>query len=437
MHNNVLGKRIWFGDFVLCPESGELYRRNTLLKSARPQEIALLALLVERAGKRVGKREIIAQLWPNEIPPKNRLNVLMSTVRSRLGDTKRGRRKYIATLGTEGYCFICPITRVESLSASFESIEAEQAFRSGMQCLENREDTSMRNAVAHFKRAINKNPLHARAWAGLADAYLILGFNSVDAPKDTFPKALAAAKEAARIDAHEPLPHVVIAMVELCYFRLSAGPEEKFKEALRVIPSLYQAHNGLGLLQAATGRAEASVSSLQRAITSSPLTVPLNAFLCYMLCFARKFEDAITAGQKAVLADPDSFLAHLCLGNAMVLNTRYKDALIHLEKARLLSHDSKCSLGYWGYGYAVAGFRDRAEEALSRLTSVPPHEYVPSYFVGLIHLGLSHVDSAIDWFDRACDERSNWVIFLNSDPTFDGVRTHPRFKRLIRKSTLR
>ncbi|MFZ0663896.1 MAG: hypothetical protein WAM66_14485 [Acidobacteriaceae bacterium] len=42
-------------------------------------------------------------------------------------------------------------------------------------------------------------------------------------------------------------------------------------------------------------------------------------------------------------------------------------------------------------------------------------------------------DIAIDWLDRACDERSHWVIFLNTDPAFDGIRENPRFKGLLGK----
>lgn len=432
-----LGRCIAFGDFELYPEAGKLYKLGCRVTRARPQELSLLTLLVEHAGVKVSKNEIEARLWPNTKPPKNRLNVVVSEARSALGDTNKEPRKYIATLGEDGYSFIHPIKRVDRATGSYDDIEAEQAYRAGMQCLENREDMSLRNAVVCFKRAISKNPSHALAWVGLADAYIIIGVHCVDAPTDTFPKALSAAKEAARIDASLPEALVPLAMVELCYFRMLASPEEKFRKALSAKPWLPLAHNGLGLLQAATGRAEEFVASMHKAIALSPLSVPLNAFLCYSLCFTRRFEDAITAGRKAVLGDPESCLAHVCLGNALLYQAKYDDALIHLESARSLSHDSKIYLGFWAYASALAGQRKKAEQALSRLTSLPRHEYVPSYFVGLIHLGLGHQDLAIDWLNRACEERSHWVIFLNSDPAFDGARTNPRFKDLLGKTGLK
>ena len=346
---------------------------------------------------------------------------------------EREPRKYIATSGEDGYCFVHPIKRVERATGSYDDIEAEQAYRAGMQCLENREDTSLRNAAACFKRAISKNPCDALAWVGLANTYVIMGIHCVDAPKDTFPRALGAANEALSIDPSLPEALVPLAMVELCYSRTLACSEEKFRKALNAKPQLPLAHNGYGLLKAATGRAEEFVTSLHKAIAFSPLSPPLNAFLCYGLCFARRFQDAIIAGRKAALGDPESFLAHICLGSALLFQAQYDEALIHLDRARSLSHDSKHSLGFWAYACALAGQRERAEQVLSKLSSLPRHQYVPSYFVGLIHLGLGNTDVAIDWLNRACDERSHWVIFLNSDPTFDELRKHPGFKDLLDK----
>lgn len=431
MKVNRLGRCIAFGDFELYPEAGKLYKLGCRVTTARPQEVSLLTLLIEHAGEKVSRSEIQDRLWPNTKPPKNRLNVVVSEARSALGDTNKEPRKFIATLGEDGYCFIHPIKRVKRATGSYEDIEAEQAYREGMQCLENREDASLRNAVACFKQAISRNPSHALAWVGLANAYVILGIHCVDAPDDTFPKALAAAKEAASIDASLPEALVPLAMVELCYFRTTGSAIEKFRKALKSKPSLHLAHNGLGLLQAATGRVEEFVASLHKAIAVSPLSPPLNAFLCYSLCFTRRFDDAIVAGRKAVLGDPDSFLAHVCLGNAFLFRAQYNEALTHLNNARSLSHDSKHSIGFWAYGCAKAGLRERAEQGLSKLMSLPRHEYLPSYFIGLIHLGLGQMDVAIDWLNRACDERSHWVIFLNSDPTFDELRKHPRFNNLL------
>jgi hypothetical protein len=106
----------------------------------------------------------------------------------------------------------------------------------------------------------------------------------------------------------------------------------------------------------------------------------------------------------------------------------------HFEEARRLSNNSKVYLGFWAYACGLLGQPEEARRALERLLSVPSHEYVPSYFVALIHLGLHQADECIEWLHRACDERSHWVLLLNSDPIFDGIRTGVSFQQLLDKA---
>jgi hypothetical protein len=56
---------------------------------------------------------------------------------------------------------------------------------------------------------------------------------------------------------------------------------------------------------------------------------------------------------------------------------------------------------------------------------------VSPHSIATVHLGLDQTDEAIEWLNRAADERSNWMIFLTVDPIFDSIRDHPRFKRIV------
>jgi serine/threonine-protein kinase len=48
-----------------------------------------------------------------------------------------------------------------------------------------------------------------------------------------------------------------------------------------------------------------------------------------------------------------------------------------------------------------------------------------------VHLGLSEEDEALDWLEKAYDERDMWMVYLSIDPTFDRLRSHPRFTALL------
>ncbi|MFM8535381.1 MAG: TPR end-of-group domain-containing protein [Acidimicrobiia bacterium] len=53
-----------------------------------------------------------------------------------------------------------------------------------------------------------------------------------------------------------------------------------------------------------------------------------------------------------------------------------------------------------------------------------------------IHAALGDRGVALDWLDRAIDERSYWLIYLNVDPALDSLRDEPRFAELRTRACL-
>ena len=62
--------------------------------------------------------------------------------------------------------------------------------------------------------------------------------------------------------------------------------------------------------------------------------------------------------------------------------------------------------------------------------------YVDPYLLAMFHAVLGHTDEALDALEIAFVEHSALRIYLNVDPTFDALRDHPRFARLIERLDL-
>jgi serine/threonine-protein kinase len=54
----------------------------------------------------------------------------------------------------------------------------------------------------------------------------------------------------------------------------------------------------------------------------------------------------------------------------------------------------------------------------------------------IVHIGLGDTDAAIEWTERAYDERRGWMVYLTVNPLFDVLQGNPRFEALIRKMGL-
>ena len=83
--------------------------------------------------------------------------------------------------------------------------------------------------------------------------------------------------------------------------------------------------------------------------------------------------------------------------------------------------------------YAVSGQHERALSELAKLEKLSETKYVSSFGLALICVGLGDDDRAFGYFERAVQEHSEMLVYLNVDSRFDRIRSGPRFKMLINR----
>jgi hypothetical protein len=59
--------------------------------------------------------------------------------------------------------------------------------------------------------------------------------------------------------------------------------------------------------------------------------------------------------------------------------------------------------------------------------------HVPSLDIAQIYVGLGETDQALDWLQKALEERSGTLKFLRVEPRWDPLRSNPRFQDLMRR----
>lgn len=88
------------------------------------------------------------------------------------------------------------------------------------------------------------------------------------------------------------------------------------------------------------------------------------------------------------------------------------------------------------YSLARSGDTSFAKEVRSELEEKLKHEYVSPVELATINLGLVESGRAMDWAERACEERRGWAAYLAVHPVVDTVREELRFQALARKMGL-
>ena len=294
-------------------------------------------------------------------------------------------------------------------------------------------EESTHKAIEYFQRAIAADSQYARAYAGIADAYWLLGAPGweVEQPMGILQKAQASAERALAIDPQLAEARAVLAMVRLSYRWDRAGSEREIQEAIRLNPSSALAHQYYSTTLTTMGRFDEAIAEARRALELDPLSAPAATTLGIRYLYAGRLAEAQTQFSKTVDANPEFAVAHWGLAQAHLANGAGARALDELQRALELSGNSAYMRAHMAYGLAKAGNRDRAVALQRELESESRERYQSPYHQALISVGLGDREGMMRALERALADRSGWMVFLPVQPEFAGVRATPEFQRLL------
>jgi serine/threonine-protein kinase len=287
-------------------------------------------------------------------------------------------------------------------------------------------------AVEYFKQAVAKDPGYALAYTGLADCYGSMGGweSNAMAPHDAWPRAAAAARRALELDETLAEAHTSLAHVHLHYDWNWHAAQEEFHRAVELNPAYSTAHHWFSHLAMAMGRIDASLAESRRCLELDPVDLIINVHLIWHYWLAGQPDEAIEQGCNTRELYPNVFWPEFFIGLAYEGKNVPAAAVAHLERAMIMSGGSTFVLAALGHAYAAADKRGKALDLLSQLAAQGRERYVPAYDRAIIHVGLNQVDPALDWLERAYEEHSSWISYLNVEPRLEPLRRHPRFAEL-------
>ena len=288
-------------------------------------------------------------------------------------------------------------------------------------------------AVAYFRRAIERDSTYADAYAGLSVVYLtgyaqyVAGF--ADREAETYANLKWAAERALALDDASAPAHRALALLRW-WQRDWPGAERELLRTLELNPGDAQARHWYGALLGLTGRIEDAVREDRRAYELDPFNLTGSGHYADRLVLSREYDRAIEQVRRTLEIDAGYLFGRRFLGIVYSLKGQYPEAVRELRSvvdAAPHIPDFRADLAY---AVALAGRREEARRILREVESLPdgPRKRDAAFSIARAHMALGQPDSAFAWFDRA-DWR--WPHRGNRyDPTLDPVRADPRFVRL-------
>lgn len=311
--------------------------------------------------------------------------------------------------------------------------EAYDAYLQGRFYWTNRGD--LPKSIEAYQKAIQKDPQYALAYAGLASTYALLGQVPYDnmRPLEAKPKARDAAEHALLLDPLLGEAHAVLANVAFSYDWKFDVAEQEFQRALALSPNNPTPHLWYGHFCIVRNRLSQALEENSRTLDLDPVSPLFNTVRAEILYHARDYDAAIAQARRTVEQYPDYWLAYIWLGSALREKKMYKEALEQFSQGRVRSHDHPVMISLYGNALALSGDTAGAHQALADLQHLAQSRYVSSLYFAAIYTGLGENNTALDWLDRAYEERNDRLVYLGAEPLADPLRSDPRFVKLMTK----
>jgi tetratricopeptide (TPR) repeat protein len=300
-----------------------------------------------------------------------------------------------------------------------------------------RTEENLKTAMSYFQQAIDKDPIYALAYTGLADSYALLPIYSPTPPRDNIIRAIAAARRALELNPDLAEAHTALAnaLVENLQF---AEAEQEFKRAIALNPNYATAHQWYSECLQTQGRFKEALVEAKRAYELDPLSLIINSVLGMALVANGQYEEGLQQQRRTLEMNPNFGPAQFMLGETFEAKGDYEGALAAYEKARDSSATVMRSAMIARMNTAL-GRPEEAKKILDQLLQRAQHQYVASYPIALVYLALNDKENALTFLEKAYNERGIQLGgdtgSLQTDKRLDPLRGDPRFQKLLAKLT--
>jgi len=315
------------------------------------------------------------------------------------------------------------------------SSESYDFFLKGRFHWNRRTASELEKSIECFHRAIELEPGFARAHAGLADSYLILGVYGMRSAATVMREAEHSARVALAIDAALAEALTTRGCVRAMFGWEWDAADADFRKAIAMNPQYPTARQWYAMnCLAPRGRFQDAAEQLETAKQLDPLSLAVMVSLGLVWLFARDIAKAEAALRAAIQTDASFGIGHFFLGRVLEHAGRLEEAAAAFEQAIELTERSTEAVAALARVRALMGRRDDAAALRGELENrALAGEYVSPALFAQVHLGMGDREQALDWLERAVNARAADTAWLAVNPTFEALHPEARFQAVLQR----
>ena len=426
---------------VIARTSAMLYKGSKKPISKIGRELGVGYILEGSVRRQTGRVRVTAQL----IQVRDQTDLWAESYEQELGSVfalQSGVARHVASsLAVE----LLPPEQARLASARPVNPEAHEAYLKGRYFWNKRTEADLGKAISYFQQAIAEDPGYALAYAGLADSYHVLWVYSNISPNDAHDKAKAAALRAVQIDDTLAESHTSLAAIAADDDWDFYAAEHEFRRAISLNPNYATAHQWYAESLCYVGRFDDALNEIQKSQELDPLSLIIDVTAGEILVRAGKYDQAIAQLGKALDLDKNFPLTHSVLRDAYEYKRMFLEAIAENEAAAVgqgapadqakrvaailrEAHASGGEEGYW-HARVQQAVQNTREGKSTNYDESPPR-------IASFYARLGDTDSAVQWLQKALEQRNIGLAYVRTAPEFQALRSDPRVVKIVRQMRL-
>lgn len=288
-------------------------------------------------------------------------------------------------------------------------------------------EPALEAAIGLYREALARAPDDARAWAGLAKAYMTAASFGLGAPSDEgYLKSREAAERALALDDSMADAHQMIGEFMAHREHRWKDALEAFRRARALAPGDGDKLASLAAHESMLGHVEEAYRLSDEAVALDPLSARTHMTHGRTLWLAGRYDDAQTSYIRALELSPNIITAHAWQGVLHAVLGRTGEGVAEARK--------EVSPGYRNWGLAItchmAGDSRASEQALAALVSEGEQW---SFQIATAYAMRKEPDPAFEWLERAYRAHDHGVVMVRASQLLESLHGDPRWDTFLKK----
>lgn len=312
--------------------------------------------------------------------------------------------------------------------------EAYRLYLQGKNLTMRRNKEWKNKSIECFEQAIKLDPNYALAYARMAFAYYFGGISENSAANAA--KVRELVNKALELDPNLAEAYVARGFVSGVYDWDPRAAEKDYLSAIELEPNNDTAHWLYAMNLSNRGRFNEAFAEIETAQTIDPDAAVYMWHRGQILYYARRYDEAITQFQQVIDLDDRPMQSYEGLSRVYEIKGDYVTAYQFFLKSEERSKRND-RLEIYQKAYQTAGWMGVRRKILEFSKPDEPRFPGGAFNIAKECAMLGEKELALDYLNKAVENRRWLISTLNVEPAFDSLRDDPRFDELVNRFGLR